>query len=65
MTRRSTGFMPSSRSRWAGSGFDPARFDLATINASLARLKWPRVTDAQLRKILMIRDAIAKQDRSA
>jgi hypothetical protein len=41
---------------WLGGPFDEKAFDLAGINAALQRLKWPRVTEAQLRKVLMDRD---------
>jgi hypothetical protein len=41
---------------WIGGPFDAEAFDLAEINLWLQKLKWPRVTDAQLRKVLMGRD---------
>lgn len=41
---------------WLGRAFDPAAFDVAKTNLWLRKLKWPRVTDAQLRKVLMGRD---------
>lgn len=41
---------------WVGGAFDAAAFDLAKINLWLRQLGWPRVTEAQLRKILMGRD---------
>ena len=41
---------------WIGGAWDAEAFDLAKTNKWLAKLKWPRVTDAQLRKVLMGRD---------
>ena len=41
---------------WIGRDFDPEAFDKAKINLWLGKLKWPRVTEAQLRKVLMGRD---------
>lgn len=41
---------------WLGSPFDPESFDVAKANYWLRKLKWPRVTESQLRKILMARD---------
>lgn len=41
---------------WAGGTFDPKRFDAANVNLWLQKLKWPRVTEAQLRRVLMGRD---------
>jgi len=41
---------------WLGGKFDPKAFDLEAVNFHLQRLKWPRVTESQLRKILMARD---------
>jgi hypothetical protein len=41
---------------WLGRPFDGEAFDVANANACLRRLKWPRVTEAQLRKVLMVRD---------
>ncbi len=41
---------------WLGRPFDPEFFDIATTNAWLRKLKWPRVTESQLRKVLMARD---------
>jgi hypothetical protein len=41
---------------WVGSSFDAETFDPANINLWLRKLKWPRVTEAQLRKVLMGRD---------
>jgi hypothetical protein len=41
---------------WLGGEFDPAAFSLEQLNPWLAKLKWPRVTEAQLRKVLMARD---------
>ena len=41
---------------WLGGGFDPEAFDAEEANIYLRRLKWPRVTEGQLRKVLMARD---------
>lgn len=41
---------------WLGGSFDPIAFDLANVNASLKKVKWPDVTEAQLRMVLMGRD---------
>jgi len=41
---------------WIGGKFDAAAFDVKKTNRWLAKLKWPGVTDAQLRKVLMGRD---------
>jgi hypothetical protein len=45
-----------SMKEWIGGGFDPKAFDKAKSNLWLSKLKWPRVTEAQLRKVLMGRD---------
>lgn len=45
-----------SMKEWIGGAFDPAAFDKAKVNFWLGQLKWPRVTEAQLRKVLMDRD---------
>ena len=41
---------------WIGGSFDAEAFDLARTNFWLGKLKWPRVTETQLRKVLMGRD---------
>jgi len=41
---------------WIGGSFDAETFDSAKVNRWLQKLKWPRVTEAQLRKVLMGRD---------
>jgi hypothetical protein len=41
---------------WLGRPFDGESFDVAATNLWLPKLKWPRVTEAQLRKALMGRD---------
>lgn len=41
---------------WLGRPFDPELFDVAKTNRWLSRLKWPRVTETELRKVLMARD---------
>jgi hypothetical protein len=41
---------------WVGGSFDAEAFDLAKTNLWLRKLKWPRATEAQLRKVLMGRD---------
>jgi hypothetical protein len=41
---------------WLGGPFDAAAFDVAKTNLWLGKLKWPRVTEAQLRGVLMGRD---------
>jgi hypothetical protein len=41
---------------WLGRPFDSERFDAASVNRWLRKLPWPRVTEAQLRKVLMARD---------
>ena len=45
---------------WLGRAFNPKAFDPAKVNFWLAKLKWPRVTEAQLRKVLMGRDNAAE-----
>jgi hypothetical protein len=49
---------PEHRSmmEWLGRPFDSEVFDAAKTNTWLRKLKWPRVTEAQLRKVLMGRD---------
>lgn len=49
---------PEHRSmmEWLGRAFDPEAFDAAKINLWLRKLKWPRVTEAQLRQVLLGRD---------
>lgn len=41
---------------WLGRDIDAAAFDVVKTNLWLRKLKWPRVTEAQLRKVLMGRD---------
>ena len=41
---------------WLGRAFDAEAFDVGKTNLRLRKLKWPNVTEAQLRKILMSRD---------
>lgn len=41
---------------WLGGPFKATAFNMVGINTALRKLKWPRVTDAQLRKVLMDRD---------
>ena len=45
-----------SMKEWLGRAFDPEFFDIAATNDWLRKLKWPRVTESQLRKVLMARD---------
>lgn len=45
-----------SMSEWLGHAFDAEAFDVGKTNLWLRKLKWPRVTEARLRKILMDRD---------
>ncbi|MCB1127831.1 MAG: plasmid pRiA4b ORF-3 family protein, partial [Verrucomicrobiae bacterium] len=41
--------------KWLGRPFDAEAFDVAGTSLWLRKLKWPRVTEAQLRKVLMSR----------
>lgn len=45
-----------SKKEWLGRPFDPESFNPAITSSWLGKLKWPRVTETQLRKILMARD---------
>jgi hypothetical protein len=45
-----------SMKEWSGGSFDPGAFDKDKINLWLGQLKWPKATEAQLRKVLMARD---------
>jgi hypothetical protein len=45
-----------SMKEWLGRTFDSECFELTTTNTWLRKLKWPRVTESQLRRILMARD---------
>jgi hypothetical protein len=47
-----------SMKEWLGRPFDPEAFDLGHVNAYLGKLKWPRVTEHQLAKVLMARDGV-------
>ncbi len=41
---------------WLQAVLTAQAFDLAKANTWLGKLKWPRLTEAQLRKVLMGRD---------
>jgi len=45
-----------SMKEWLGRPLDAESFDVAKTNFWLRQLKWPRVTEAQLRQVLMGRD---------
>jgi hypothetical protein len=45
-----------SMKEWLGRPFDPECFDVAKANHWLGKLKWPRVTESQLRRVLIARD---------
>ena len=45
-----------SMKEWLGRPFDAEAFNAAKATYWLRKLKWPRVTEAQLRKVLMARD---------
>jgi len=42
--------------RWVGRSFNPDAFNVGKANTWLGGLKWPHVSDSQLRKVLMRRD---------
>jgi hypothetical protein len=42
-----------SMTEWLGRPFDSEAFGLDETNLWLGKLKWPRVTEAQLRKVIM------------
>lgn len=50
----------ASLKEWVGGKLDPEKFNAAETNRWLARLKWPRVTEGQLRKVLMARDGYSE-----
>jgi Plasmid pRiA4b ORF-3-like protein len=50
-----------SMKEWTGGAFDAEAFDQEKINRWLGKVKWPRVTEAQLRKVLMGRDNYAEK----
>ena len=43
---------------WLGRPFDPDAFDPVKTTRHLAKLKWPQVTESQLRRVLMARDGV-------
>jgi hypothetical protein len=45
-----------SMKEWLGRPLDPAAFDVEKVNTYLRKLKWPRTTESQLRKVFMARD---------
>jgi len=45
-----------SMMEWLGGGFDPDAFDLTAVNKYLKKVKFPRMTETQLGKVLMERD---------
>ena len=47
----------NSMKTWLGRPFDAEQFDRDKANQYLSRLKWPRVTQGQLRRVLMERDS--------
>ncbi len=46
----------NSMKEWLGRPFDPEAFDPASTNAYLRMLKWPKTSEAHLRRALMKRD---------
>lgn len=42
--------------QWLGRPYDPEAFSVDKANRFLAQLKWPKVTEAALRKVLSARD---------
>ena len=48
-----------SMKEWLGRPFDAEAFNVTVTNHWLQKLKWPRVTEAQLRNVLMSRDGYA------
>jgi hypothetical protein len=46
---------------WIGGTFDANHFDTSHVNAWLQKLKWPRVTEAQLRKVILVRDGYREE----
>jgi hypothetical protein len=49
-----------SMKEWLGHPLDPEAFDAEKVNTCLRKLKWPRTTEGQLRKVLMARDNYAE-----
>ena len=45
-----------SMKEWLGRPLDAEQFDRDKVNKYLKKLKWPRVTESQLRRVLMARD---------
>ena len=48
----------AERREWLGRPFDPEAFDPASTNVYLKKLKWPRTSEAHLRRVLMQRDGL-------
>jgi len=46
----------NSMKQWLGRPFDPGAFDVEKANSYLCKLKWPRTTETQLRKVVTARD---------
>jgi hypothetical protein len=42
--------------QWIGGSFGAGAFNLEQTNLCLGKLKWARVTEAQLREVLIARD---------
>jgi hypothetical protein len=45
-----------SMKEWLGRPLDAEQFDRDKVNKYLKKLKWPRVTESQLRRVLLARD---------
>jgi hypothetical protein len=45
-----------SMKEWLGRPFKPERFSIDEVNPWLSKLRWPRVTEAALRRVLIARD---------
>jgi hypothetical protein len=54
----------NSMKEWVGGRLDPEAFDVGKVNTYLRKLKWPRATESQLRKVLMARDDYAEKHDS-
>jgi hypothetical protein len=50
---------PGCLKEWLDRPFDAEAFNVTVTNHWLKKLKWPRVTEAQLRNVLMSRDGYA------